>query len=150
MSNILDNKFKRREPAERSHGQVVRTAVMDGKLFLEVRRGIKRVAGIETFLILAVTALDLTVMPSGIRPNELMSDAQLVSRFFKQGRQIAVTVRKTVGKLKTVVRLNALHLDPAACIPRRQLTKKVCRRISRLFCVGSKEPQTAELVIAVY
>ena len=75
-----------------------------------------------------------------------MSDAQLVSRFFKQGRQIAVTVRKTVGKLKTVVRLNALHLDPAACIPRRQLTKKVCRRISRLFCAGSKEPQTAELV----
>ena len=125
MSNMLDNEFKRREPTERSHGQVVRTAVMDGKLFLKVRRGIKRVAGIETFLILAVTALDLTVMPRGIRSNELMPDAQLVSRFFKQGRQIAVTVRKTVCKLKTVVRLNALHLDPAACIPRRQLAKEI-------------------------
>ena len=77
---------------------------------------------------------------------ELMPDAQLVSRLLKQRRQVTSAVGKTVGKLKTVIRLNALHLDAAACIPRRQLTKKVCRRIGRLFCVGSKEPQTAELV----
>ena len=36
LSNILDSELIRREPAEGSHGQVVGSAVMDGKLLGKV------------------------------------------------------------------------------------------------------------------
>ena len=47
---------------------------------------------VEPFLILAVAALHLTVVPRGIRANELMPDAKLGSGFFKQSWQVAFTI----------------------------------------------------------
>ncbi len=81
--------------------------------------------GIETLLVLTVAALDLAVVPWRIGTNELVSDAQLGSRLFKQRRQISLAARKTVGKLKAVVRLDALHFDPSAGIPHCQPAEKV-------------------------
>lgn len=90
---------------------------MDRKLLCEIVQRIECVAGIEALLVLAVAALHLTVVPRGIRANQLMPDAQLSSRPLKQRRQLALPAGEAVGKLGTVVRLDTLHLDPAACIP---------------------------------
>ena len=59
---------------------------MDGKLLCKVIQRIKRMAGIETLLILAVTALDLAVVPWRIWANEFVPNAQFGSRLFKQRR----------------------------------------------------------------
>ena len=86
LSNILDSKFYRRKPLERSHWQAVGAAIVDGKLLCKVPKGIKFVAGIEALLIFAVTALHLAVVSWRIRADQLVPDAQLSSGFFKQRR----------------------------------------------------------------
>ena len=131
---------------ERSHGEVVGAAVMDSELLCKVVQRIECVAGIEALLVLTVAALHLTVVPRRIWTNELMPDAQLSSRPLKQCRQIAFTVGKTVGKLKTIVRLNAFHLDPTARIPRGQSAQEICRGIGGLLRIGGEETQARELV----
>ena len=119
---------------------------MDRKLLCEIVQRIECVAGIEAFLVLTVAALHLTVVPRGIRANQLMPDAQLSSRPLKQCRQLALTVGKTVGELEAIVRLDTLHLDPAACIPRGQSAKEISRRIGGLLRIGGEEAQARELV----
>ena len=47
---------------------------MDGELLCEVVQRIKGVARVKALLILTVAALDLAVVPRGIRANELMPD----------------------------------------------------------------------------
>ena len=119
---------------------------MDRKLLCEIVQRIECVAGIEALLVLAVAALNLAVVPRCIRTDQLMPDAQFSSSFFKQRRQIALAVGKAVGKLKTIVRLNAFHLDPTARIPRGQSAKEISRRIGGLLWVGGEETQARELV----
>ena len=99
--------------------------MMNGELLCKVIQRVKVVARIETFLILTVAALDFAIVPRRIRADQLVPDAQLGGCLFKQRRQITFAVGKTVGKLKAVVRLDAFHLDAAACVPRRQLAKEI-------------------------
>ena len=119
---------------------------MDSELLCKVVQRIERMAGIEALLVLTVAALHLTVVPRGIRANQLMPDAQLSSRPLKQRRQLALTAGEAVGKLGTVVRLDTLHLDPAARIPRGQSVQEISRRIGGLLRVGGEEAQARELV----
>lgn len=121
MSNILDSELDGRKPGERPHGKVIRTAVVNGKLFVEIFEGKERVAGIEPLLVLAVAALDLAVVAGRVGANELVADAQLGGGLLKQCRQIPLAVGKPVGEFKTVVRLDTFHIDPTACIPCGQL-----------------------------
>ena len=84
LSNILDRELRWGEPVEGPHREVVGAAVVDRKLLCEIVQRIECVAGIEAFLVLTVAALHLTVVPRGIRANQLMPDAQLSSRPLKQ------------------------------------------------------------------
>lgn len=59
---------------------------MDGELFCKIVQGVKGMAGVKAFLILTVAALDLTIVPLGIRAHEFVADPQLGSRLFKQCR----------------------------------------------------------------
>ena len=92
---------------KRPHGQVVGTAIVDGKLLCEIVQRIEGMAGIEAFLVLAMAALDFAVMARGIRTNELMPNAQLGSCLLKQCWQITFAAGEAIGKLGTVVCLNA-------------------------------------------
>ena len=83
LSNILDSDLGGSHPAEGSHGQVVGAAVVDGKLLCKVIQGIERVARVEAFLILAVAALDLSVVARCVRTDQFMPDIQFGGRFFK-------------------------------------------------------------------
>ena len=84
---------------------------MDSELLRKVVQRVKAVTGIKAFLVLPVTALYLAVVARCIRPDEFMPDAGIGSSSFKQGRQITLTVGKTVGELKAVVGLDAFHPD---------------------------------------
>ena len=88
LSNRLDGELVGRASEEGPHGEVVGAAVVDRKLLCEIVQRIECVAGIEAFLVLAVAALHLTVVPRGIRANQLMPDAQLSSRPLKQSRPL--------------------------------------------------------------
>ena len=83
LSNILDGKLIRGKPVEGPHGEVVGAVVVNGKLFGEVVQGIKAVAGIETFLVLAVAALHLAVVAGGVGTDELVADAQVGGCFLE-------------------------------------------------------------------
>ena len=48
---------------------------MDSKLRLKVFERIERMEGIEAFLVLAVAALNLAVMPWCVRSDQLVADA---------------------------------------------------------------------------
>ena len=100
MSNILDSELNGGKPAERPHGKVVGTAVMDSKLLFKVCKGIKAVTRIKALLVLTVAALNLTIMPWGIRSDELVANAKFLRCRLKQRRQIPFTVGKAVGNSK--------------------------------------------------
>ena len=84
---------------KRPHGQVVGTAIVDGKLLFEIVQRIEGMAGIEAFPVLAMAALDFAVMARGIRMNELVPNAQLGSSLFKQCWQITFAAGEAIGKL---------------------------------------------------
>ena len=65
---------------------------MDRKLLGEIFQRIKGVARIESLLILTMAAFHLAIVPWGIWPNELMPNAQVSGRLFKQCGQIALAV----------------------------------------------------------
>ena len=56
---------------------------MDSKLLFKVCKGIKAVGRVEAFLVLAVAALCLAIMPGCVRADELMADTKLFRRCFK-------------------------------------------------------------------
>ena len=56
---------------------------MKGKLLCEIIQRIESVAGVKTFLILAVAALDLAVVARRVRTDQFMPDIQFGGRFFK-------------------------------------------------------------------
>lgn len=90
---------------------------MDSELFCKVVKGKERVGRIEAFLVLPVASLHLAVMSGGVRADQLVPDTKLSSSGFKQGRNLPLAGRETVGKLKAVVSLDTFHSDPPACIP---------------------------------
>ena len=71
---------------------------MDGELLCEIIKRIKGMAGIKTFLVFTVAALDLAVVARGIWANQLMPDAQIGRSPFKQRRQIALAIREPLNK----------------------------------------------------
>ena len=73
----------------------------------EVIKGVELPHGIELFVILSVTTLNLAVVPGGKRPDQLMLDSQLLQCAFKQGR-LRFSGGQTVGKLQSIVSLNTL------------------------------------------
>lgn len=75
-------------------------------------------AGVKALLILTVAAFNLPIVPWGVWTDQFMPDAQFGGGFLKQSRQVTLTAGEAIGKLGTVVRLDTLHLDPAARIPR--------------------------------
>ena len=131
---------------------------MDGKLLCKVLERIERVARVEAFLILTVAALDLTVVPRGIRANEFVADPQLGSRLFEQRRQITFAVGKAVGKLKVRrLSLSAKELisSDALIFLRRnggEAMKYEClkleerRIIEEMYAKGAKPGEIAERV----
>ena len=98
---------------------------MDGELLYKIIQRIEGVTGIKELLILTVAALDFAVVPWRIRADQLVPDAQFGGCLFKQRLQIALAVGKAIGELKTIIRLDAFHPDAAACVPCRQLAKKI-------------------------
>ena len=117
LSNILDGELVRRGPVKRSHREVVGAAVMDSELLGEVIEGVETVIGVKAFLVLSMASFHLAVVTRRVRTDQLMTDTKLSNSFLKQGRDLSLTVGETVGKLKAVVRLDALHSDAPACIP---------------------------------
>ncbi len=81
---MLDSELKRRKPVERSHRKVVKSAVMNRKLFCKVVQRVKAVAGIEAFLVLSVAAFPLAVVAGGVGTDELVADAQFRSSRLKE------------------------------------------------------------------
>ncbi len=82
---------------------------------------------VEALLILAVAALDLSVVAGCVRPNELVVNAQFRSSGFKQRRQVPLAVGETVGELKAVVRLNTFDLNTFSTKASHNLAQKIRR-----------------------
>ena len=119
---------------------------MDGKLLGEVLEGVKAVAGVKALLVLTMTALYLAVVSWRVGTDEFMPDAQLGSGDLKQGGQIPPAVGETIGKLKTIVRLDAFHPDTSAGVPLEQLLQEIRGRKGVLLRIGSQKSQAGKLV----
>ena len=102
--------------------------------------------GIKAFLVLSVAALYFAVVPRGVGANELVPNTELGSCLFKKGRQITLTVGKTVGELKAVVGMDALYPDAPAGIPLEQLSEEISGGVGGLLRIGSQEAQTGKFI----
>ena len=127
---------------EGPHREIVGAAVVDGKLLCKVVQGVKAVAGIKAFLILAVAALYFAVVARGIGTDKFMPDSEAGSSCFEQGGKIPLAGGKAVGELKPVVGLDTLYPDAPAGIPLDQPFQEVGGRGSTLF--GGRRPGSAD------
>ena len=69
----------------------------------------ERVKGIETLLVLPVTALNFSIMSGSIRASALILPGPLAV-LFKKGESVFFAVGKTIGKLKSTIGSDASHL----------------------------------------
>ena len=146
----MDSEFVWRKPTKRSHGEVVGAAVVGSELSGEVLQRVKAAAGIEAFLILAVTTLHFTVVAGRVGADELVTDTQLGGSDLKQSSEIPLAVGKTVGEFKAVIRLDAFHMDSPAGMSLEQLFQEICGEIGGLFRVGGQKRRRVNSSIAVY
>lgn len=98
---------------------------MNSELFVKVSQREERVDRIEAFLVFPVAAFHFSVMPWGVRTDELVPDAKISGSLLKKGLDIPFTVGKAVCKFKTVVGLDAFHADALAGIPLDQAFQEV-------------------------
>ena len=131
---------------KRSHGKIVRTAVMEGKLFFEVIKRPEAMGGIETFHIFTVTSFHFTIVAGCVWPNELMAYAEILSSGFKESRNIAFGIGEPIGKLKAIVSLYTFHMNSSARIPLYQLIQEIGGGKGGLFRIGGQKPQSAKLI----
>ncbi len=73
-----------RAPVERTHGEIVVLSVPDSKLLLEVFEGKELVVGIEIFIVFAMAALDLAVVPGREGLDAFVLNTKLIQRYFKE------------------------------------------------------------------
>ena len=114
MSNIYYTPAKeihqdglRRPPTERAHREeVVIPAVITPELGREVLKGIERVRGVKAFVVLAVAALDLAVVPGRERPDLLVADPVFHQPDLEEGRIVPGSSGEALGEFRTVIRLN--------------------------------------------
>ena len=72
-----------------------------------VGEGVEAMGIIEALLILAMAALDLAVVPGGVRTDQLVADAQFGGGGLEERGKITPGGGETVGELETVVGLYA-------------------------------------------
>ena len=102
---------------------------MDGKLIIKVSKGVEMVDVVKAFLILAVAALHLAVVPWGIWFDELMPDAQLSSGGLEQCEKVPFAVGEAISELKAIIGLDTLHLNAPADIPFYKPFQEISRGI---------------------
>ena len=150
LSNILykerSKELTRRKPVERTRRTVVGTTLVGSELPTKVGERKERMAAIETFLVFAVTAFDLTVVSGSIRPNELVLNAQPEGSYFKKRRDVTLACRKAIGELKAIVGLNTFNRYPSPLVPSNEFLKKIGRRVCALFRVRRQEAKSGELI----
>ena len=64
----------RRDPVERTDGEIVVLPLSFGELGLEVGEGKELVGSVKFLVILAVAALNLAIVPRSIRPDGFVAD----------------------------------------------------------------------------
>ena len=79
--------MNRREITERTHRDRIGATKIGTQLGSEVLERVKAMAGVETFLVFAVAALDLTVVARCIGPDQLMPDTQVDGSGLEKGRK---------------------------------------------------------------
>ena len=135
LDSVVAKELTGREPVKRSHGEIVAATLVGSELPTKVGERKEGTGIVEALLILTVAAFHLAVMPWGVRPNKLMMNALPCKRRFKQRWNIVLAVGEAVCKLKAVVCLNTLDLDPSPLIPKESSYSKIGRRICTLFRV---------------
>ena len=119
---------------------------MDSKLGREIVEGIEGMRVIEAFLVFSVAAFDLAVMSGRIGTNQLVTDTETGSGFLKERGKISFAVRETVGEFKTVVGLDAVHMNAPTGIPGSHFSEEIRRGVCRLLRVSRKEAQTGKFI----
>ena len=84
---------------------------------------------VKAFLILAVAALHLVVVPWSIWFDELMPDAQLSGGGLEQYEKTPFAVGEAISELKAIVGLDTLHLNAPADIPFYKPFQEISRGI---------------------
>ena len=135
--------LRRGAPVEGAHGKVVVSAFPDSELLFEIIKGIKTVRSIEFFIVFSMRSLNFTVVARGTNANQLVPDAKLTERLFKERFSVGAARILAVGEFKTVVRLHAFNSigEPLYTMP-----DKHSRRIGAVLFKRFQIPKTAVFV----
>ena len=98
---------------------------------------------IEFFVVLAVRAFDLAVVPWSVGTDELVVDAQFFQGLLKKGLAVSAAGVQAVGKFKAVVSLNALNSEGEFL---HYMAEKDGGGIGVMLLEGFQVAETGELV----
>lgn len=88
-----------------------------------------------------MTALYLAIVSTGIRTNELVTDAKSGGSKLKTGGNVPFAVGEAVSKLKAVIDLDTLDGDVPELVPHGQPPEEVRGGIGALLRVSSEVAQ---------
>lgn len=109
MFQIPDLLLRRGLPSQNSRRYMVSLPQIPAHLKLEVGQRIAPQEIVGPLLVIAVAALNLTVVSWGVRPDQFMLDAQAIQSLFKAGKSGRLACNQAVGKFRAVVSLDALN-----------------------------------------
>lgn len=115
----------------------------DGQLLLEVLERVKAMRSIELLVVLAVTALNLSVMSWCVRPDQLVPNTQPCQLSFKGGKRVSAPGQQPLCKLRTIIRLYTFNGKRKALY---HVLEKQLGRICAVFLKGFQIAKTAVLV----
>ncbi len=101
---------------------------------------------VEAFLVFPVASLNLAIVTRRIGADLFVLDVQEAERLLKQGKMFCFIVGEAVGKLKTIVSLNAFHFETFSFEFIDNPEQELIRRISGLFRISTQDPITGILV----
>ena len=130
---------------EWAHRKFVAVSLVGSELPTKVVEGIERVLVVKAFLVFAVAAFHLAIVTRRIRPDKLVADPQLLQCRFKKS-WLVPGCRKPVGKLQTIIGLNALYRNSLPGKFQNNLLEKICGRIGALLWISAQNAVAGKLV----
>ena len=121
---------------------VVVPTVIHLQLSSKVLKRIEKMGCVKTLVIFSMAALYLSIVTWCKRTDDLVSYPMRFQVFLKERRLVPVS-SKTVGKFRTIIRLDALDGEGKSCY---KVIHKLCRRIGAVFLKGFHETPSGILI----
>lgn len=120
----------RRHTVKRTHGKVIVFFAVNRKLLFKVVKKIKSVSGIKIFVVFALAAFNLAVVPRRVWLDQLVTYPTLFEARLEQCGDWIIALAESLREFTAIIRLHTLYLKWEFL---NEMFQKYCRAVGAVF-----------------